>query len=309
MEGLLRLRVVGQEEAVAAVSEAVRRSRAGLQDPHRPIGSFLFMGPTGVGKTEMARTLADFLFDDEAAMIRVDMSEFMEKHSVARLIGAPPGYIGHEEGGYLTEKVRRRPYSVILLDEVEKAHPEVMNVLLQILEDGRLTDGKGRTVSFNNTVLIMTSNVGSRWIAELGPGQEERVKERALESLRQQFTPEFLNRVDEFVVFRSLGKEQLRSIVEIQLRRAAAALERQRIRLEATPAAMDLLAEKGFDPQYGARPLKRTIQREVMNPLALAILDGRFQPGDTVRVDAGKGNGLAFTRATAEAENGKAATA
>ncbi len=305
MEDRLRLRVVGQDEAVTAVSDAVRRARAGLQDPNRPIGSFLFMGPTGVGKTELARTLADFLFDDESAMVRVDMSEFMEKHSVSRLIGAPPGYVGYDEGGYLTEKVRRRPFSVILLDEVEKAHPEVMNVLLQILEDGRLTDGKGRTVDFTNTVLIMTSNVGSRWIAELTDRDPEKVSARAMESLKEHFSPEFLNRVDEFVVFHSLGRDQIRRIVGIQLELAKRTLANQRLTLSVGEDALDLLAEKGFDPQYGARPLKRVIQRELMGPLAMAILEGRYAPGDTVEVDAGTDGALVFTHPTARAVEGE----
>ncbi len=301
MEERLTRRVVGQDEAVAAVSDAVRRARAGLQDPNRPIGSFLFMGPTGVGKTELARTLADFLFDDEGAMVRVDMSEFMEKHSVSRLIGAPPGYVGYDEGGYLTEKVRRRPFSVILLDEVEKAHPEVMNVLLQILEDGRLTDGKGRTVDFTNTVLIMTSNVGSRWIAELTDDDPEKVNARAMESLKEHFSPEFLNRVDEFAVFHSLGREEIRRIVEIQLELAKKTLAGQHLTLSLSEDALDLLAEKGFDPQYGARPLKRVIQRELMGPLAMAILEGRYQPGDTVEADAGPEGQLLFAKTTTTA--------
>jgi ATP-dependent Clp protease ATP-binding subunit ClpB len=305
MEDRLKQRVVGQDEAVGAVSEAVRRARAGLQDPNRPIGSFLFMGPTGVGKTELARTLADFLFDDEAAMVRVDMSEFMEKHSVARLIGAPPGYVGYDEGGYLTEKVRRRPFSVILLDEVEKAHPEVMNVLLQILEDGRLTDGKGRTVDFTNTVLIMTSNVGSRWIAELTDKDPGQVNERAMASLKEHFSPEFLNRVDDFAVFHSLGRDEIRTIVEIQLGLARQTLAGQRLNLVLGDDALDLLADKGFDPQYGARPLKRVIQRELMGPLAMAILEGRYHPGDTIEADSGPNGQLVFSRTagpTVEAE-------
>jgi len=297
MEDRLKRRVVGQDEAVGAVSEAVRRARAGLQDPNRPIGSFLFMGPTGVGKTELARTLADFLFDDEGAMVRVDMSEFMEKHSVSRLIGAPPGYVGYDEGGYLTEKVRRRPFSVILLDEVEKAHPEVMNVLLQILEDGRLTDGKGRTVDFTNTVLIMTSNVGSRWIAELENRDPEKVSAQAMESLKQHFSPEFLNRVDDFAVFHNLGREEIRAIVEIQLELAKKTLADQRLTLSLSEDALDLLSEKGFDPQYGARPLKRVIQRELMGPLAMAILEGRYGPGDRVEIDAGPDAQLVFKHA------------
>ncbi|MGF1667886.1 MAG: ATP-dependent chaperone ClpB [Acidimicrobiia bacterium] len=289
MEKLVRLedhlhqRVVGQERAVASVANAVRRSRAGLSDPHRPIGSFLFLGPTGVGKTELARALAEFLFDDERAMVRIDMSEYMEKHSVSRLIGAPPGYVGYDEGGQLTEAVRRRPYSVILLDEVEKAHPDVFNVLLQLLDDGRLTDGHGRTVDFASSVLVMTSNLGSEFIAPDLP--EEVVEERVMGAVRGHFRPEFLNRVDDIIVFRRLTREQLRSIVEIQLESLRRRLADRRIELTVTPAAMDLLAELGFDPTYGARPLKRVIQRKLADQLAIMMLDGTYTDGDAVVVD------------------------
>jgi ATP-dependent Clp protease ATP-binding subunit ClpB len=286
MEDQLRARVVGQDEALQAVSNAVRRARVGLQDPNRPIGSFIFLGPTGVGKTETGRALAAFLFDDERAMVRIDMSEFMEKHSVARLIGAPPGYVGYEEGGYLTEAVRRRPYSVVLFDEIEKAHPDVFNVLLQILDDGRLTDGQGRTVDFRNTVLIMTSNTGSQHIVELGEEERETLERRVMEALRAQFKPEFLNRIDETVVFRQLGREQIERIVEIQLGRVRSLLTDRRIQLEFTPEAKRLLAETGYDPHYGARPLKRVIQRMVQDPLAVRILEGEFPEGSKVLVDA-----------------------
>jgi ATP-dependent Clp protease ATP-binding subunit ClpB len=286
MEERLHRRVVGQDEAISAVANAVRRARAGLQDPNRPIGSFIFLGPTGVGKTELGRALAEFLFDDEEAMIRLDMSEYQERHTVARMIGAPPGYIGYEEGGQLTEAVRRRPYSVVLFDEVEKAHSEVFNVLLQILDDGRLTDGHGRTVNFKNTVVIMTSNVGSHWIKELGP---EAAKDRVLEELNRHFRPEFLNRVDEVIVFHSLTMEDLVQIVDIQLRRLQDLLAERNIALELTEAARQLVAEKGYDPVYGARPLKRTIQRELQDPLALKILQGEFKDGETVLVDARDG--------------------
>jgi len=285
MEERLRLRVVGQDEAIRVVSDSVRRARAGLQDPLRPIGSFIFMGPTGVGKTELGRALAEFLFDDEQAMVRIDMSEFMEKHSVARLIGAPPGYVGYEEGGYLTEAVRRRPYSVVLMDEIEKAHPEVFNVLLQILDDGRLTDGQGRTVDFTNTIVIMTSNVGSQWIQELGGGDREEMRSRVTEALRAQFRPEFLNRVDEIVIFNSLSLEEIKLIVDIQLRRLEALLEEHKMGVELTDAAREAIAREGFDPVYGARPLKRALQREVQNPLAVRILEGDLGAGDTVVVD------------------------
>jgi len=284
MEDRLRLRVVGQDEAIHIVSDSVRRARAGLQDPRRPIGSFIFMGPTGVGKTELGRALAEFLFDDEDAMVRIDMSEFMEKHSVARLIGAPPGYVGYEEGGYLTEAVRRRPYSVVLMDEIEKAHPEVFNVLLQILDDGRLTDGQGRTVDFTNTIVIMTSNVGSQWIQELGGRNADEMRRRVTEALRGQFRPEFLNRIDEIVIFNSLDLAEIKAIVDIQLGRLRAMLKDRKMDVELSDAAKDLVAREGFDPVYGARPLKRTLQREVQNPLAVRILEGDFKEGDTVVV-------------------------
>jgi ATP-dependent Clp protease ATP-binding subunit ClpB len=283
MEDKLRLRVVGQDDALRAVSAAVRRARAGLQDPDRPIGSFVFLGPTGVGKTETARALAEFLFDDEHAMTRIDMSEYMEKHTVARLIGAPPGYVGYEEGGQLTEAVRRRPYSVVLFDEIEKAHSDVFNVLLQILDDGRLTDGHGRTVDFRNVVLIMTSNVGSQHIVELDDQAE--IERRVDQALRAQFKPEFLNRVDETIVFHQLGREQLDHIVDIQLERVRALLRERRIEIEVSPEAKQLLAEKGYDPHFGARPLKRVIQRLVQDPLALRILEGDFPEGSRIHID------------------------
>jgi ATP-dependent Clp protease ATP-binding subunit ClpB len=295
MEEALEKRVVGQAEALLAVSNAIRRSRAGLSDPNRPIGSFLFLGPTGVGKTELCKALAEFMFDTEEAMVRIDMSEFMEKHSVARLIGAPPGYVGYEEGGYLTEAVRRRPYSVILLDEVEKAHPDTFNVLLQVLDDGRLTDGHGRTVDFKNTVIVMTSNLGSQRIQELGPGADyEQMKRAVMEVVAQQFRPEFINRVDDVVVFHALGREQIRIIVDIQLAHLRRRLVERDMQLELSDAAVDRLAEAGFDPVYGARPLKRAIQQQVENPLAQRILRGEFGPGATVRVDASP-DGLEFS--------------
>jgi ATP-dependent Clp protease ATP-binding subunit ClpB len=300
MEERLHERVVGQDEALRAVANAVRRSRSGLQDPNRPIGSFIFLGPTGVGKTELARALAEFLFDDEDAMVRLDMSEYQERHTVARMIGAPPGYVGYEEGGQLTEAVRRRPYAVVLLDEIEKAHVEVFNVLLQILDDGRLTDGKGRTVNFRNTVVIMTSNVGSQWIAESGH-HEEVAHERVMEALRQTFRPEFLNRVDEIIIFHALTRDQLTEIVDIQLRRLEHRLAEQRLSLHVTPAARAALAEEGYDPVYGARPLRRTIQRRVQDPLAIALLRGEFKPGDTVVVDWVDDAGFTFAPAV-EAE-------
>jgi ATP-dependent Clp protease ATP-binding subunit ClpB len=282
LEEHLHKRVVGQGDAVEAVSNAVRRSRAGLSDPHRPVGSFLFLGPTGVGKTELARALAEFLFDDERSMVRIDMSEYMEKHSVSRLIGAPPGYVGYDEGGQLTEAVRRRPYSVVLLDEVEKAHPEVFNVLLQLLDDGRLTDGQGRTVDFTNVVLIMTSNLGSQFIDPDLP--REVVEERVLGAVRDQFRPEFLNRIDDVIVFDKLSREDLRQIVEIQMASIRERLAARGIDLAITGDALDLLAERGYDPVYGARPLKRVLQRDVADPIATAILEGRFGDGDTVKV-------------------------
>jgi ATP-dependent Clp protease ATP-binding subunit ClpB len=294
MEQSIGRRVVGQEEAVKAVSDAIRRSRAGLSDPNRPNGSFLFLGPTGVGKTELCKALAEFLFDTEEAMIRIDMSEFMEKHSVARMIGAPPGYVGYEEGGYLTEAVRRRPYSLILLDEVEKAHSDVFNVLLQVLDDGRLTDGQGRTVDFRNTVIVMTSNLGSQVIQELaGEANYARMKSAVMEIVGQHFRPEFINRVDDVVVFHPLAREHIREIVNIQLGFLRKRLAERDIQLELNTAGSDLLGEAGFDPVYGARPLKRAIQHQLENPLAQLILSGEFGPGDTIRVTARDG-ALAF---------------
>jgi ATP-dependent Clp protease ATP-binding subunit ClpB len=293
MEERLGQRVVGQPEAIRAVSNAVRRARSGLSDPNRPIGSFLFLGPTGVGKTELARALAEFLFDDERAMVRIDMSEYMEKHTVARLIGAPPGYVGFDEGGQLTEAVRRRPYSVVLFDEVEKAHPDVWNVLLQLLDDGRMTDGHGRTVDFRNTVVIMTSNLGSHHFREVA--DPDKVRPLVLEELRQHLRPEFLNRIDEVIVFRSLGLEEIKQVVDIQSAHLRSRLAEKRITLELTDAAKALLAKEGFDPVFGARPLKRTLQRRVQDPLALRLLEGEFQPGDTVRVDA-LGDELTFRK-------------
>ncbi len=302
MEERLRQRVVGQDDAVARVSNAIRRSRSGLSDPKRPIGSFIFLGPTGVGKTELARALAEFLFDDERAMIRIDMSEYMEKHSVARLIGAPPGYVGYEEGGQLTEQVRRRPYSVILFDEIEKANPDVFNILLQILEDGRLTDGKGRTVDFRNSVIIMTSNVGSTAIYELAAKDPKRAQQEALAALRDIFRPEFLNRVDDIVIFNPLGKEQLEKITDLQLRHVEQLLAERHIILRLTRAAHELLFREGYDPAYGARPLRRAIQRLIQDPLAMRILDGSILPGDTVLVDADPKTGeMKFERETAKA--------
>ena len=290
-------RVVGQDDAIEAVANAVRRGRAGLSDPNRPIGSFLFLGPTGVGKTELARALAQFLFDDEHAMVRLDMSEFMEKHSVARLIGAPPGYVGYDEGGYLTESVRRRPYAVLLLDEIEKAHPDVFNVLLQVLDDGRLTDGQGRTVDFKNTVIIMTSNIGSQLIADTPhdapPAVLDAMRQAVLAVVRQQFRPEFLNRIDDIILFSRLDRAQLRQIVEIQLRALRDRLAARKLTFEVTDAALDWLAAEGYDPTYGARPLKRVIQRRLQDPIAMAILEGRFRDGTTVRVDVHDG-GLAI---------------
>jgi len=301
MEQLLRRRVIGQDEAIEAVSNAVRRARSGLSDPERPIGSFLFLGPTGVGKTELAKALAEFLFDDERAMVRIDMSEYQERHTVARLIGAPPGYVGYEEGGQLTEAVRRRPYSVILLDEIEKAHQEVFNVLLQLLDDGRLTDGQGRTVDFRNTVIIMTSNLGSQHIMEHATGSEEQMRDLVMEVLRQAFRPEFLNRIDEILIFNRLGREEISQIVQIQLGLVRDRVASQGFSLEWTPQVRDFLAETGYDPVYGARPLKRAIQRELENPLAMEILQGKFAPGDRIKVvltDAGENGGaLAFQKA------------
>ena len=306
MQKLLRIeqdlheRVVGQDDAITAVASAVRRGRAGLADPNRPIGSFIFLGPTGVGKTELARALAELLFDDERSMIRLDMSEYMEKHTVSRLVGAPPGYVGYEEGGQLTEAVRRRPYSVLLLDEIEKAHPDVFNILLQLLEDGRLTDGQGRTVDFRNCVVIMTSNIGSQLIADVphdaAPALWERVRDDVLEELRANFRPEFLNRVDDIILFSRLDRSQIREIVEIQLRGVRERLATRKLSLHVTESAMDAIAAEGYDPTYGARPLKRVIQRRLQDPIAMAILEGRFTEGDTIEVDASDGQ-IVITRA------------
>jgi ATP-dependent Clp protease ATP-binding subunit ClpB len=295
MEDRLRERVVGQDDAVVAVANAVRAARAGLQDPNRPLGSFLFLGPTGVGKTETARALAEFLFDDERALVRIDMSEYQEKHTVSRLIGAPPGYIGYDEAGQLTEAVRRRPYSVVLFDEVEKAHPEVLNVLLQLLDDGRLTDAQGRTVDFKNTIVIMTSNLGSQWVTERGLSWDE-IKSRVMEAVREHFRPELLNRIDEIVIFRRLDLAQISAIVDIQLRALRDRLAERKISLELTPKAKEFLASEGFDPVYGARPLKRTIQKEIVQPLAMQLLQGQFADGDTILADYDNGR-LAFKKA------------
>jgi ATP-dependent Clp protease ATP-binding subunit ClpB len=306
MEERLHLRVVGQEEAIAAVSDAVRRARAGLKDPRRPIGSFLFLGPTGVGKTELARALAEFLFDDDQAMVRIDMSEYQEKFTVSRIVGAPPGYVGYDEGGQLTEAVRRRPYQVVLLDEIEKAHPDVFNVLLQVLDDGRLTDGQGRTVDFRNTVLIMTSNVGSQFISsftERGDAGDakayDQMKTQITEALRVQFRPEFLNRIDEVIVFHALNDADLAAIVDLLVADLQRRLAQQEIVLELTPAARSLIVREGTDPAYGARPLKRTIQRLVENPLARALLRGEFKPGAVVVADADAIGGVLVFRSGA----------
>ncbi len=296
MEDRLKMRVVGQDDAIGAIADAVRRARAGLQDLQRPLGSFIFLGPTGVGKTELARALAEFLFDDEQAMVRIDMSEFMEKHSVARLIGAPPGYVGYEEGGYLTEAVRRRPFAVVLFDEIEKAHPEVFNVLLQLLDDGRLTDGQGRTVNFKNTVVIMTSNIGSAIIQEMWSADHEKLREQVMERVRSHFRPEFLNRVDEIILFHGLTLEHLTQIIEIQLQHLRQRLTERKIDLQVSDAAKAFLAREGYDPVFGARPLKRAIQKEIQNPLAFKILQGEFHEGDTIQVEAAAG-GLVFQRA------------
>jgi len=296
MEERLGERVVGQDNAVRLIANAVRRAKSGLKDPLRPIGSFLFMGPTGVGKTELARALAQFLFDDEAAMVRLDMSEYMEKHSVARMIGAPPGYVGYEEGGALTEAVRRKPYTVILFDEVEKAHPDVFHILLQVLEDGRLTDGKGRTVDFRNAVVILTSNIGSHWIQELSGKGEDAVREKVMEELRREFRPEFLNRLDEIVLFRSLGREDLARIIAIMLRELNVRLADRRIAVTLTDAARERLATIGYDPTYGARPLRRAIQKHLQDPLALRILKGEYREGDSVVVDVDGKSGFSFRK-------------
>ncbi len=285
MEDRLKRRVVGQDEAITAVSNAIRRARAGLQDPNRPIGSFIFLGPTGVGKTELSKALAGFLFDDERAMVRIDMSEYMEKHTVSRLIGAPPGYVGYEEGGYLTEAVRRKPYTVILMDEIEKAHGDVFNILLQIMDDGRLTDGHGRTVDFKNTLIIMTSNIGSQWITELGEKNEEEMRERITEAMKASFKPEFLNRVDDIIIFHRLGIDEIKKVVEIQIEKLKKTLRGKKLSLEVTDKAREILAKEGFDPVYGARPLKRVIQNEVQNVLAMKLLSGEVREGDTVIVD------------------------
>jgi ATP-dependent Clp protease ATP-binding subunit ClpB len=288
MEDKLRDRVVGQDEALVAVSDAVRRARAGLKDPSRPIGSFLFLGPTGVGKTELTKALAEFLFDDEAAVTRLDMSEYMEKHSVSRMIGAPPGYVGYDEGGALTESVRRRPYQVVLFDEVEKAHPDVFNVLLQVLDDGRLTDGQGRTVDFRNTLIIMTSNLGSEYLAAQGEGDDvDAVRPQVMEVVRRHFRPEFLNRIDEIILFKRLGREQMDSIVRIQLQRVEKLLADRRMPLEVAPDALHWLGERGYDPVYGARPLKRVIQKELVDPIARKLLAGELQDGQPIEVHAG----------------------
>jgi len=289
MEDRLHERVVGQDEAIRAVANAVRRARAGLQDPNRPLGSFIFLGPTGVGKTELARALAVFLFDDERSMIRLDMSEYMEKHTVSRLIGAPPGYVGFEEGGQLTEAVRRRPYAVVLLDEIEKAHTDVFNVLLQILDDGRLTDGHGRTVDFKNTVLIMTSNLGSQWLVGATAGQEDIVRERVMEELRARFRPEFLNRIDETIIFHQLGMDEIRKIVDLQFSSLRRRLQERQIDVVLTDGARDIIVHEGYDPAYGARPLKRAIQRLVLDPLAVKVLEGTFREGDTITVSGADG--------------------
>jgi ATP-dependent Clp protease ATP-binding subunit ClpB len=298
MEERLHDRVIGQDEAVEAVANALRRSRAGLADPHRPIGTFLFLGPTGVGKTELARALAEFMFDSEQAIVRIDMSEYMEKHSVSRLVGAPPGYVGYEEGGQLTEAVRRRPYAVILLDEIEKAHPDVFNVLLQIMDDGRLTDGQGRTVDFTNTILIMTSNVGSDRIT--GPMVDEGIREQIEEVLATTFKPEFLNRIDDVVIFHRLSREDISRIVDLQVALLAQRVSERGIEIELSDDARTLLGNLGYDPTFGARPLKRVIQRELVDKLALKLLEGEFGEGDLVRVDAEDGE-LRFARAESPA--------
>jgi ATP-dependent Clp protease ATP-binding subunit ClpB len=301
MEQQIGKRVIGQAEAVKAVSTAVRRARAGLQDPHRPIGSFMFLGPTGVGKTELTKALAEFLFDDESALLRIDMSEYMEKHAVARLIGAPPGYVGYEEGGALTEAVRRRPYQVVLFDEIEKAHPDVFNVLLQVLDDGRLTDGQGHTVDFRNTLIVMTSNLGSQFLVEQPEGEDtDAVKEQVMAVVRASFRPEFLNRVDEIILFHRLKRNEMSKIVDIQLVRLGKLLEDRKITIVLEPSAREWLADKGWDPAYGARPLKRVIQKSVQDPLAEQILAGQVKDGDRVVISAGK-QGLTF--------NGKLAVA
>jgi ATP-dependent Clp protease ATP-binding subunit ClpB len=301
MEERLHQRVVGQEEAIKAVASAIRRARAGLQDPNRPLGSFIFLGPTGVGKTELARALAEFMFDDEHSMIRIDMSEYQEKHTVSRLIGAPPGYVGYDESGQLTEAVRRRPYAVVLFDEIEKAHPEVLNVMLQLLDDGRLTDGQGRTVDFKNTVVIMTSNVGSHVIADAavkGGAMDDTVHREVMDALRSHFRPEFLNRVDDIIIFHALSRTELRQIIDIQLKGLVKRLEDRKIRVELSENAKDLIIAEAYDPIYGARPLKRTIQRRILDPLAVRVLQGDFGEGDTVLIDVKAGE-LVFNKVEA----------
>jgi ATP-dependent Clp protease ATP-binding subunit ClpB len=302
MEDRLHLRVVGQDEAVTAVANAIRRARAGLQDPNRPLGSFLFLGPTGVGKTEMARALAEFLFDDEHALVRIDMSEYQEKHTVSRLVGAPPGYVGYDEAGQLTEAVRRRPYAVVLFDEIEKAHSEVLNVMLQLLDDGRLTDAKGRTVDFKNTVVIMTSNLGSHLLTERDSDDTigEGVRRQVMDVVRTHFRPEFLNRIDEVILFHPLSRMHLASIVDIQARHLLKRLEDRKIHVELSDQARELLVREGYDPAYGARPLKRTIQKLVLDPLARRVLEGEFGEGDIVTIEA-DGGSLVFRKAAVAA--------
>jgi ATP-dependent Clp protease ATP-binding subunit ClpB len=304
MEEALHKRVIGQDEAIKAVADAVRRSRAGLSDPNKPIGSFMFLGPTGVGKTETCKTLAEFLFDTEEAMVRIDMSEFMEKHSVARLIGAPPGYVGYEEGGYLTEAVRRKPYSVILLDEIEKAHPDVFNILLQVLDDGRLTDGQGRTVDFRNSVIVMTSNLGSQYIQEFAHEGYDKIKPAVMDAVSKHFRPEFINRVDEIVVFHGLDSKQIHSIANIQIGRLQRRLAENDLHIEVSSKALDFLAAAGFDQVYGARPLKRAIQQYLENPLAQDILQGKLLPKDHILVESCD-DGLRFVRRQSKADKGK----
>jgi ATP-dependent Clp protease ATP-binding subunit ClpB len=296
MEDRLHMRVVGQDEAIRAVSNTIRRSRAGLQDPNRPLGSFLFMGPTGVGKTELAKALAEFLFDDEQAIVRIDMSEFQERHTVSRLLGAPPGYVGYEEGGYLTEAVRRKPYSIVLLDEVEKAHQDVFNVLLQMLDDGRLTDGQGRTVDFKNTVVVMTSNIGSQFITDAAAGDYKVMSDRVMEAVRSQFKPEFINRIDEMIIFRALTQADLKRIIELQLVYLAKRTSEQGIVLEFTEGLKEAFAKEGYDPIYGARPLKRLIQKKIQDELALSILKGEVGEGDVVTVDVSRAGSAEFRK-------------
>jgi len=304
MEERIHHRVVGQDEAIGAVSNTIRRARAGLQDPNRPLGSFLFLGPTGVGKTELAKALAEFLFDDEQAIVRLDMSEYQERHTVARMIGAPPGYVGYEEGGQLTEAVRRRPYSIVLLDEVEKAHPEVFDVLLQVLDDGRLTDGQGRTVDFKNTVIIMTSNMGSQWIIELAGKDYEEMKNRVMEAVKTGFKPEFINRIDELIIFRALTMEDLRRIVDLQLAYLVKRTRERFIDLEFTDKVKDVLAKEGYDPAYGARPLKRLIQKKVQDSLALLMLKGELHQGERIKVTVNRKGDVVFEREGQAAQAG-----